>query len=230
MEEIDLKELFNMFWSKKLSIILIVVLFAIMGVFYTKFMVKPDYKSTATLVLTKNTSDNETITQSEVTLNQKLVATYTVLVKSNTVLRQAISNLNSNIDEEVLRSSVSVSLVTNTQLIEISVTNANPETAQAFANEITKVFIEEAKKIYKIDNINIFSEAKLSTSPYNITHTKNVLIFTFIGVIISAGYVFLVSMFDTTIKTAEETEKRLGLNVLALIPNYDYETKKKGKK
>lgn len=230
MEEIDLKELLNMFWGKKIVIILIVILFIGIGFFYTKFMVKPDYKSTATLVLTKNTTDNATITQSEVTLNQKLVATYTHLVKSNNVLRQVIANLNSDISEDTLRDCVTVTLVTNTQLIEISVTNENPEMAKSYANEITKVFMTEVKEIYKMDNISILDEAKVPSVPYNINHLKNIMIFAFIGLVLAVGYVFIASLFDTTIKTAEEAEKRLGLTVLASIPNYDYEAKKKGKK
>lgn len=230
MEEIDLKQLLEMFWSKKILIILIILLFTGIGVFYTKFIIKPDYKATSTLVLTKNTTNDTTITQSEVTLNQKLVATYTVLIQSNDVLRQVISNLNSDISEETLRNNVSVSLVSNTQLIEISVTNENPETAKKFASEITNVFIEKVKEIYKIDNINIVNEAKLPTTPYNINHMKNIMIFAFIGVVIAFGYVFIINMFDTTVKTAEELEKRSGLTVLASIPNYDYESKKKGKK
>lgn len=232
MEEIDLKELFNMFWSRKFIILFIVVVFIGIGVFYTKFMVKPDYKATATLVLTKNTSNDETITQSEVTLNQKLVSTYTVWIQSNNVIRQVISNLDANISEDELRNSVSVNLVTNTQMIEVSVTNENPEMAQKFANEITNVFIETIKETYKIDNISLVDKAKLPTEPYNISNTKNVLIFAFIGIVIAGGYVFVASMLDTTIKSAEAAEKHLGLNVLASIPNYNFETKKskKGKK
>lgn len=229
MEEIDLKELFNMFWSKKFIILIIVAIFIVIGVFYTKFMVKPDYKATATLVLTKNTSNEETITQTEVTLNQKLVATYTQWIKSNNVLRQVISNLDTDISEDILRNSVSVNLVTNTQMIEVSVTNENPEMAQKYVNEITNVFIETIKETYKIDNISLVDKAKLPTAPYNISTKKNVFIFAFIGIVIAGGYVFIASMLDTTIKSAEAAEKRLGLNVLASIPNYDFETKKNKK-
>lgn len=230
MEEIDLKELFNMFWSRKFIILLIVVVFIGMGIFYTKFMVKPDYRATATLVLTKNTSNNETITQTEVTLNQRLVATYTEFVKSSKLLRQVISNLNTDISEDDLRSSVNVKLVTNTQLIEISVTNENPEMAKLYANEITKVFIERVKEVYKIDNISILNEAKTPEKPYNINNKKNILVFAFIGIVIAGGYVLIVSMLDTTIKSAEAIEKSLGLNVLAAIPNYDFETKETKKR
>ena len=35
MEELDLKELFNLFWSKKAAIILIILIFMVIGVIYT---------------------------------------------------------------------------------------------------------------------------------------------------------------------------------------------------
>lgn len=224
--EMDLKELFNMFWSKKLEIFVIVILFVALGIFYTIYLVKPDYKSSTTLVLTKNTTDNETITQSEVSLNQKLVATYSTLIKSDNVLRQVIRNLRLNIDEEDLRKSVSVSLVNGTQLIEICVTNEVPRNAQIYASEITKVFISKVKDIYKIDNISLVDEAKIERTPYNVNHVKDIILFTFIGLVVAFVYVFIENLLDTTIKTAEEAEKRLTLNVLASIPNYDYKIKK----
>lgn len=225
-DEIDLKELFNMFWSKKLETFMIIVLFVALGIFYTMYLVKPDYKSSTTLVLTKNTTDNETITQSEVNLNQKLVATYTTLIKSDNVLRQVIHNLGLNIDEEDLRKSVSVSLVNGTQLIEVCVTNEIPENARIYASEITKVFIKKVKDIYKIDNISLIDEAKIESTPYNVNHVKDIVVFTFIGLVVAFVYIFIENLLDTTVKTVDEAEKRLNLNVLASIPNYDYKIKK----
>lgn len=231
MEEIDLKEIFEMFWSKKIIIIVILFVSIVIGVIYHKTMVIPEYKSTATLVLVKNSdnNNNQTITQSEVTLNQKLVATYTELIKSNNVLRKVIENLGISMEESTLRSNIKVGLVTNTQLIEISVANTDPELAQQFTNEIVKVFIEKVEEVYKINNINVVDQAKLPTAPYNINLIKTIAIFAMIGIIIAGAYVFIAGVMDSTIKSAEKVEKDLGLTVLAQIPQYDYEAKKKGK-
>ena len=43
MEELDLKELFEMFWNKKIKIILIVAIFAVIGVIYSIGFVVPEY-------------------------------------------------------------------------------------------------------------------------------------------------------------------------------------------
>jgi capsular polysaccharide biosynthesis protein len=232
MEEIDLKELFNVFWSKKIFIIIVTILFAAIGVLYTMYIVKPIYKSTATLVLTKNDSAEETtITQTEVTLNQQLVATYTELIKTKNILGEVIKNLGyEDITEEELKDSITVELVTSTQWIELSVKNSNPERARDLTNEIANVFVEKEREIYKLNNISKVDEAKISTTPDNIDHKKDIAIATIIGFVVSLCVVFIRSLFDTTIKNSEEAEKRLGLTVLASIPQYDYEMKKKGKK
>ena len=57
------------------------------------------------------------------------------------------------------------------------------------------------------------------------------MIFTFIGLVIAAGYVLVANMLDTTIKTAEEVEKEFKIPVLATIPLYNFEpAKNKGGK
>ena len=111
MEEIDLKELLSLFWSKKTQIILIVLIFMLIGVIYTVGFVTPKYTSSTTLLLatSENSTDkSSTITTTDVTLNSKLVSTYSDLVQSKSVLRQVISNLGINISEEELKNNITV--------------------------------------------------------------------------------------------------------------------------
>ena len=43
MEEIDLKELIQMFWEKKVQIILITAIFAVVGLIYSVGFINADY-------------------------------------------------------------------------------------------------------------------------------------------------------------------------------------------
>ncbi|MCI8547858.1 MAG: hypothetical protein HFJ38_03105 [Bacilli bacterium] len=229
MEELDLKELFNIFWNKKVQIILIVLIFIVMGVIYTVGFTTPMYSSSTTLVLASSSNNQttaNTITATDITVNSKLVSTYSELVKSKNVLRQVISNLNIEVNESSLRNNVKVSSVKDTELIEITVTNENPTYASKIANEIAKVFTEKVKEIYNIDNVQVVDEAEISNTPSNINHKKDVVIFAFIGLVAAAGYVLIANMLDTTVKTAEEVEKEFKLPVLASIPIYDAEPQK----
>ncbi len=230
MEELDLKEIFNLFWNKKIQIVLIVAIFMVIGVIYTLGFVTPVYKSSTTLVLAKIDNQNsqtgeESITTSDVQLNSKLVSTYSELVKSKKVLRKVISNLGIKIDEEKIRKNISVSSVKDTELIEITVTNEDPAIAARIANETAKVFIENVTEIYNLSNVHIVDEAEVPDSPSNIHHTRDVIIFAFGGLVISVIYVLLLNMLDTTVKSAEDVEKLLDVPVLASIPFYDPEDK-----
>lgn len=229
MEEIDLKELLNVFWNEKIQIILIIAIFLAIGVVYTFGFITPKYSASTTLVLAQtgnNKSTENTITATDITINSKLVSTYSELIKSKNVLRQVKSNLNINIDEEALKKNVSVSSVKDTELIEITVINENPKYSEKVANEIAKVFTEKVKEIYNIDNVQIVDDAEVPTMPSNINHEKDIFIFIFIGLVVSTIYVILVNMLDTTIKTAEEVEKMFKIPVLASIPIYNAERRK----
>lgn len=224
MEELDLKEIFNLFWSKKLRIIIIVAIFTVIGAIYTYGFVNPVYTSSTTLVLAKkdsNAAGETEITTSDVTLNSKLVSTYSELVKSKKVLRTVISNLGIKLNENKLRNNVKVSSVKDTELIEISITDEDPAVAAKVANEIAKVFIKQVEEIYNLNNVHIVDEAEIPTSPSNIHHIRNIIIFALIGVVVSIVYVLLLNMLDTTVKSAEDVEELLDLPVLASIPVYD---------
>lgn len=240
MEELDLKELLQIFWEKKIQIILIVAIFAVIGIIYSTCFVVPKYEAATTLLLATNSSPNKTgtgaatgteITTTDVTLNSKLVSTYSVLVKSDTAIRTVISNLGIDETEESVRKSISVSAKADTEVIEITVKNEDPVIAAKIANEIANVFMGNIKEYYGIENVHVVDKAEIEETPYNVNNIKNVIIFAFVGIVVAAMYVLLANMLDTTIKSTADIEKACGLAVLASIPIYDMnETKGKKKK
>lgn len=226
MEELDLKQLFKVFWNKRLHVISIVLVFIIIGTVYSFAFVKPKYKAYTTLVLAQSSmagkegdkKDTQEITQSDLTLNQKLVSTYSELVKTKNVLREVTKNLKLKVSEESLRKNVTVSLVKDTELIKITVVNSNALDAKNIANEIAKIFSQRVLEIYNINNVYIVDEAEEPTAPYNISHVRDIAIFAAVGLVVAVAYVLLANLLDTTVKTASDIEKELGVTVLASIP------------
>ena len=238
MEELDLKELLQVFWEKKISIILIVAIFIVIGVIYTFGFVEPEYQSVTSLLLATNSSSNTqtpstSITTSDVTLNSNLVETYSDLVGSHSVLRTVLSNL--AIDqslEESIKKNVAVTAKDGTEVINITVTNDDPVMAQKIANEIAKVFMERIKEWYGIENLHVVDEAEVNNTPSNINHPRDIVIFGAAGFVLALLYVLIANMLDTTIKSAQDIEKIAGYTVLASIPVYDLssDNKKRGKR
>ncbi len=229
MEEIDLKNIFDMFWNKKIHIIIILLIFIIIGSIYTFNFTKPIYSSSITLVLVSaggNDENNETITTTDINVNSKLISTYSELIRSKNVLKEVISNLGIDIEEDDLRNNVNVTAVKNAELIQITVKNEQPQDATKIANELAKVFSVKVKEMYNINNIQLISEANEPTKPDNINHKKDIALFIFVGIGIAFIYVLALNMLDTTIKTAEEIEKEYDLPVLASIPVYTDQIKK----
>lgn len=234
MDELNLKDIFNMFWTKKFEIILIIAIAIVIGFIYSYVLLKPEYKSTTSILLAKSNTaqaDDGTITSSEITLNQNLVATYSDLIKTDKVLTQVINNLQINKTVEELQKNIQVSAKKDTEIIEISVTDADNEMARRIANEAAQVFITQiAQEYYNMDNVYVVDEARAESAPYNINHTKDLVIFVAAGFVIACIYVLIANMLDTTVKSKEDIEKKLGLTVLTSIPMCDFKKAKGGKK
>ena len=233
MEELDLKELFNVFWTKKIQIVLIIAIFVVIGFIYSYIFVNPEYQSTTSILLAKSNTaqeDSGTITTSEITLNQQLVSTYSELLKSETLLNQVINNLQIAKTAAELENSISIAAKNDTEIIEISVTDADPEMAQRVANEVAQVFITQvAQQYYNMDIVYVVDKAQVPQSPYNINHMKDLIVFAAAGFVVACIYVLIANMLDTTVKSKEDVEKKLGLTVLTTIPECEF-NKKKGVK
>lgn len=234
MEDFNLKDLFNIFWTKRVEIVLIMAIAVVVGFIYSYLLLKPEYKSTTSILLAKsNTSQSTdvTSTSSEITLNQKLVSTYSDLIKTDRVLTQVINNLKIDKTVEQLQKSIQISAKDDTEIIEISVKDSDNEMARKIANETAQVFITQiAQQYYNMDNVYVVDEARAESEPYNINHVKDLLIFAAAGFVVACIYVLIANMLDTTVKSKEDIEKKLGLTVLTSIPICDFKKAKGGKK
>lgn len=222
MEEINIKELFSFYLSKIRMIVILVLVVVLVGAMYSLFLQKPVYESTTKLVLTGSTSgagsvSDTGITQSDLNLNSKLVATYREFIKSKTVLKEVIASLNLSYNAEELSKMISVSSVSGTEMINITVKSTDATEAANIANELAKVFSLRIVDAYNIDNIYVVDKAEVDSTPVNVNIVKQLVIYVLIGLILGTVVVFIMFYFDTTLKEESQVEK-LGLNVLCTVP------------
>lgn len=232
MEEINLKELLSYFISKIWIVFITFGLLVMFSVANTKFIKVPLYNSSTTIVLTINNENelNTSITQNDITINQKLVATYRQIIKSRRVLDKVIENLELDMEASTLSKKVSVTNETDTELLKITVSDEDPELAAMIADEIAKVFSEDIVDIYNIKNVSIIDKALEAENPYNIKLVKDAIIFGMLGIVLGLGIIFIMFYFDTTIKNSEEIEEKIGLPVLGVVPAIDNGKKLKARR
>lgn len=219
-ETIDLREYFAIIKKRFWIIALITVIAILVSSIVSFFVLKPVYQASSTLIVsTENNTETQTLTGDQFSVTQKLAVTYGEIIKSRSVLEQVISNLKLDDTYKELADTISVSPVKDTQIINISVQDTNPTKARDIANEIPKVFTEEAKRITKANSVEVIDKAIRPTSPIKPNKMMNISIAAVLGAMISLFVIFLLEYFDNKIKTPQDIEKQLGFTVLGVIPN-----------
>ena len=143
MEELDLSQMISLFWHRRVQIILIVLIFAVIGVTYTMCFITPKYTASTTLVLAagKDSTLPTSITATDVTLNSKLISTYREIATSDKVVRKVINNLGLDISEQSLKNGITVKVVSDSEVIKISVTMKNQKLLQKLQMNLQQYFL-----------------------------------------------------------------------------------------
>ncbi len=226
MEEIDIKDFLS--YLKKFLIPMAVIALLAVGAttFYNVVIKKPMYKTSTTVVLAQKEESSKSTTLNDINVNQKLVTTYSEIVKSKLVLEQVIDELgleNTSVDQ--LSKHVTVTAVEDTEILRITVEDGNKELAPEVANKIAEVFTKEIKNIYQLNNVSSLDKAQEPSSPSNNTTVRDALIALLIAVFGVTAIAFIVFYFDDTVKYNDELENKIGLPIAGKIINGESERK-----
>lgn len=228
--EIDLSEIFGMLARKWIIIAAAGVAAAVAVFCYFHFIVTPQYTSSARIMVI-NRQSSESITATDLTSSTTLSNDYVEIVTSRTVMEQVIADLDLNYSVGTLQSMVSASVVTNTRMINISVTNPDPILAKKITDSVSNVSSTRICEVMNIENmVSIVDEGSLPTEPSSPATTRNTVIAALLGIIIAAVVIIIIGIKDDRIKTPEDVEKYLGVSVLGTIPVFTAGTDNGGPK
>ena len=109
--------------------------------------------------------------------------------------------------------------------LTVTATTTNPKLSCIIANAATALYEEyvQDEVVPAGTNIstNIFENATVSQKASNKSFPKNVAIAVAIGFVITCAILFLIFFFDDKIKTPDDIEKHLELNILGTIPDFE---------
>ena len=170
---------------------------AVLMALYTFFLVTPMYKATATIyVVSRNDS---VLNFSDLQVGSELTSDYIKVFEMWEVHEKVISNLDLDYTYTNMASMLSVTNTSDTRMLDITVTNPDPEEAAAIANEYADVGAKYISEKMKTDEPTLMSSARVPENPFSPNKAKNILL-------------------DDTYKTAEDIRKYAGLVVLASVP------------
>ena len=228
MEEINLRDLLSYF-KKHLILFIVTVLFVVSaGTIYSVFILKPEYKAQATVILSSDKSKNTV--QSEINANKNLIDTYTEVVKSHRVLDRVKDEMRINDTYEQLVKKVTVASLKDTEIISISVVDRDKNHSYSLANKIADTFTNEIGQIYNDKSVNVLDRAVEPQKPYNVDLIKQEAIYAAAGIVLATAVIFLMFYFDRTIKTTEQIEQLFKLPIYGKVRKLETEKQKQQRK
>ena len=215
---IDVTELLRVLWSKARIIILVAILFAVAAFGGTRIFITPMYTSTTSMYMLTRSDTSSSLTTGDLQTGTQLTQDYMELVKSRSVLEEVISVLNLDMTADELESTITTSNAENTRIMSISVENEDPELAKEIADALREAASVKIQDIMEIDAVNTIDEASMPQEPSSPSVMRNTMLGGVLGAILAIGVIALIFILDDTIKTPDDVEYYLGLNVLTSIP------------
>lgn len=221
VKEIDLVQIYHLLLSKWMVILFVAMALAVASYGYFHYVVTPQYTST-TRIMVVNRQNSDQITATDITSSTSLSKDYVEIVTAPSVLEQVIADLNLKMSLSSLKSMVSASLITDTRMININVTNEDPILAKQIADSIASVSSEKISKVMNIkDMVSIIDEGSLPKNPSSPATKRNTIIAALIGAFLTCAVIIVANILNDTIKTADDVEKYLGVSVLGTIPLFE---------
>lgn len=209
---------FLLFLKKKIILVCVVaVLCAIGGYFGTEVFMTPEYTaSTRIYVLSRQNEDK--VLSSDYQISNFLVRDCTELITGRNVTEKVVSELGLKISAGAVSGMIQVTSPEETRIIQINVTDTDPQRAADIANSVRKIASEQIKEIMDADAVNLIYEATTPKGPSGPNSTKNMILAAFLGLAAVVCLLGVIFVLDDTIRTEEDVEKYLGLGTLGVIP------------
>lgn len=220
--EIDVFQLLNTLWKRKLIIALVAIVTGAIAFAYSSFIIKPEYTSTTRIyVVNRNQGDKTGLTNQDLQAGSYLVKDYREIILSQDVLEKVVTNLQLNMSTKGLASKVQVTVPVDTRIVSISVKDKQPEEASRIANSLREVAAQKIINVTRVSDVTTLEEARPATSPSSPNIRRNTLIAFLGGLGVVVVVVLLVELLDVRVKRPEDIEDVMQIPLLGVIPNLD---------
>lgn len=215
----NVKEFLKALRKRLPLIIMVTLLFVALSGVISYTMMKPIYQASTQILVNQNATAAQPFNTQDIDANIQLISTYNVIIKSPIILSAVIKELGLNETVAELNERITVSNIENSQVVTLNVEDASMEKAVLIANTTASVFQAEIKSLMKVDNVNILAPAAMPIKPEPVKPDPlfNMAVGAIIGFMLGTGLAILLDQMNTTIRTEEDIEAIVGLNVLGIV-------------
>lgn len=211
-----LLELFELMRKHLTLVIALPIIFALVTAAYSFIFMADQYTaSTSLYVLTKSQSNDEGITNTDLSASQMLTNDVATLVKSSRVQQTAAQAVGL---DSLSGYTVNVDSTTTTRVITIKVTGASPENVAVIANQLAKTADQIAQQVMDVQSVNVIDEAVEPTSPSGPPRLMYTVVALLAGLFVAIAIIVIADMANTRVRSAEEATEITGLSIIGRVP------------
>lgn len=225
--EIDLLSLLKAVWKKRILVILITIAVGATTFVGAKLFITPTYRSSFTAYINNNKEVKiNGLTNSDVMAAQALARTYSEIITSRTVLEDSAKPL--GISTSGLKSKVSTSISSETEILTVSVVTSDPDTSYRLAKAISKTAPVEVAKIVDGSSMSIIDDPVYPEHRYKPDYLKLTILGTIAGFALTVLIICIKQFFNDKIQSEEDLTDHYNIPIVGVIPDMLSVSKSKG--
>lgn len=215
-DTIDLLDLASYCLSKWWAIVVGILIGGLVGGIFTSSFITPMYSSTGKLFLA-DTSDS-IINLSDLQLSNNIIGDYQELISTEDVVEQVFYNLGGKYNLSNIRDGLTISNPSGTHVLNVTVTDSDPEAAAAIANEYMNVICEYAVAIMNVERPSIMARPRVNYVTITASARRNALLGGLLGAVLALGVMVVIYLLDDRLDTPEKVLRATGLQTMGILP------------
>ena len=187
-QELDIVQAMKTILKKKNVLLIIMAASLVMGAIYTFIINRPKYQSSTKILIDKN------------------APSIVEFVSSNDIVNEVAIGLNKSIG--YVQGATKVTFDAKTMLVTITGSSKNNKEAYNIVVKYSEVLKTRLENTYGVNTYTAIEQPQIATSAYNITHTKDLIMFMVAGIVVCGVYgIFLITFSGSNIFSAIENSK-----------------------
>lgn len=219
--EISLVDLYKAVKKRLLWVIIIPIIVAILAAYVVINHTVDRYTAEVKLYTLFDYVDTTGTVRYDMTSSSSFASDYKELIKTPNVINETCRRL--GWEEWPKEMEIDVKSVTGTRIINISVTDVDPQVSMKATNVLATVFIEYIRNLMQNDSLTIAAEAVLPEKPSNGGRIKYVVLAFMAAFVMVVGVIVMLEMLNTKVRSDSDFDVKQHVNVLSRIEGYKKE-------
>lgn len=227
-ELLSIKDIFRTLKKRIVLIGIITIISVMASIFYSYYILKPQYKTTTKLFIGKEfNGDISKYSANEVQMYQKLIRSYAGIALSEDVINRAVEKSNLNMTTSQILGSLSAIPGEEDQFLVLNMVTYDKEQGKEVLEALTDELIETSNKLIPNGSISVLTSPRVPSAPFSPNRKMYILVTLIASLLVSSSIFVFMEYMDGSVKNKNEIESLLGVPVIGMVPEYKTKLKKR---